>query len=204
MSDTAFSFSDLQKVAKEAGFSLVPDGEYDAVIDKGAKTKKSGNGKDMIVVKWKIAAGPVKGSVFQNFVISPESPGALAYFFGDMKKLGLDDDFFAALPAGEAGLKRVAEALEGRAAKITVGHREWNGSDRNEITAIKKSAGTNGVSVPVVKQSGVPSVGTPAAAPTPQITPQNTDAAPAPVPTPSESTSEAASQAAPPDDPFAV
>lgn len=204
MSGNAFSFADLQKVAKEAGFSLVPDGEYDAYIDKGAKTKKSGNGKDMIVVKWKIAAGPVKGSVLQNFVISPESPGALAYFFGDMKKLGLDDDFFAALPGGEAGMKKVAEALEGKTAKITVGHREWNGSDRNEITAIKKSAGTNGVGTPVLQPSGTPSMGGVPTISTPQVTPSNPNPPAPQVPTPGATVGEAASQAAPPDDPFAV
>jgi len=161
---SGFSFADLQNVAKEAGFDLVPDGEYEVVIDSGVKTKKTGNGKDMIVVKFKLLPGqPAKGAVFNNFVISPESPNALAFFFRHMKALGLGDDFFAGNPT----IEQVAKALEGRQARIEVGHREYNGTDRNEVKNIKQSKTVNGNGagpVPMAKPAGVPNISTPAPA----------------------------------------
>lgn len=185
---SGFSFADLQEVAKEAGFDLVPDGEYEAVIDAGVKTKKTGNGKDMITVKFKLLPGqPAKGAVFNNFVISPESPNALAFFFRHMKALGLGDEFFAGNPT----IEQVAKALEGRTCRIKVGHREYNGTDRNEVTQVSPSKNGNGSGpVPMAKPAGVPSISTPTPAPVP--------AAAAPVTVPPTAT-EAAGE---PDDPF--
>lgn len=197
---SGFSFTDLQKVASSAGFDLVPDGTYEALIDTGAKTKKSGNGKDMIAVAFKIQSGPQagKGRVFHNFVISPDSPNALAFFFRHMKVLGLDDKYFATNPP----LDQVAKDLEGKSCTIEVGHREWNGTDRNEVKTIKKSAGGNAAVAPSV--NGVPRIGngisgTPGAASAPQ-------GSQAQVSTPQDMTAQAAPQAATvpaPDDPFA-
>jgi len=132
---SGFNFSDLQKVAKEAGYDLVPDGDYEAWIDGEVKHAKSQNGKDMWKFAFKIDDGITKGKVFTQLVLSPESPNALAMFFRQMKALGLDDEYFASNP----DFGQVAKDLQGRRALITVGKREWQGQDRNNVNAIKQS-----------------------------------------------------------------
>lgn len=151
---SGFNFSDLQKVAKEAGYDLVPDGEYEAWIDGKVTLKKSGNGKDMWSFAWKIDDGPTKGKVFDQFVLSPDSAPALAFFFRKMTALGLDEEYFAKNPAFE----QVAKDMEGRRALITVGKREWQGQDRNQVNAVKKSKlGDEKVASTSAKTNGVPS-----------------------------------------------
>lgn len=195
---SGFSFSDLQKVAKDAGFSLVPDGEYEAGIH-AAVSKQTSNGKDMLKLTWKIAQGPTKGTVWSNMVISPESGAALSIFFRQMKALGLGDEYFA----GNPSLEQVAKALVGRRAKITVATQQWNGQDRNAVTGIAPSTGgSNGA--PMVGgngSAGVPNIpAAPAVSPTPDSASAPTPA-PAQVPAPSTQMAQGPSQGLP-DDPF--
>jgi hypothetical protein len=139
------TFQDLQGIAKEAGYGAVPDGDYDVQVTK-AEAKTSGNGKDMIFVIFKIIPNELnetKGTIPNNFVISPENPNAVAFFFSHMKALGLNDAFFAELPANtKAACVEIAEALIGRKATVTVGTRQWQGQDRNEVKKVKPFAGT--------------------------------------------------------------
>jgi hypothetical protein len=148
MSD--FSFSTLQKVAKDAGFTVIADGEYEVKIIK-SEAKDTSTGKKMIKVLFKVIAGPLagNGTVWNQFVISPESPNALFFFFKHMKALGLDDDYFAGNPKPE----QVAKDLLNRRCKIKVGTRQWNGNDQNDVQAVfppdmsvaeQVAAGTNG------------------------------------------------------------
>lgn len=152
---SGFSFADLQKVADEAGFALVPNGTYQAVIAKGAKVKKSSNDKEMISVAFDLLPGqPAKGKVFTQFVLSPENPAALGFFFRHMEALGLNREYFASNPS----LDQVATALEGRSATIEVSTRKWNDTDRNEVKSIKPpKTGNNGVAA-APKPAGVPSI----------------------------------------------
>jgi hypothetical protein len=152
---SGFSFADLQKVADEAGFALVPNGTYQAVVAKGAKVAKSSNDKEMIKVAFDLLPGqPAKGKVFTQFVLSPENPAALGFFFRHMEALGLNREYFSSNPS----LEQVAAALEGRSATIEVSTRKWNDQDRNEVKSIKPpKTGSNGVAA-APKPAGVPSI----------------------------------------------
>lgn len=133
----SFSWGDLQQAADDAGFGVIPAGEYEAVV-KTAEHKKTGTGKDKIAVRFSVTGGPSEGkSVFNDFVISPDNGTALGFFFRHMKALGLGPDYFATNP----DLGKVASDLVGRNCVVVVGIRQWNEEDRNEIKGIKPSGG---------------------------------------------------------------
>lgn len=159
---TTVPWSDLQKAAGEAGFDPVPAGTYDVVIDT-AQAKTAATGKNMIAVKFKVENGPQQGkTIFNQFVLSPDSANALAFFFRHMTALGLGEAYFAAQPP----LERVAGDLIGRRCQVQVSIRQWQGTDRNQVEAV------------------APPVGGPGAAPAPAglpgMTPGGAPAGPAP------------------------
>lgn len=204
---SGFSFSDLQKVAKEAGYDLVPDGEYESVVKAGVKCVKTQGGKDMFKMTFAVNDGPIKGSVFNNMVISPESAPALAIFFRQMAALGLGDDFFATNPS----MDQVCSALVGRRARIVVGKREWQGQERNEVQAIKSSKIAAGEVVSPTATNGSKSAGVPTVKAAPAGVPANLPkagaakkpaATPTPAPAPAEEVADEAqtTQPAPAED----
>lgn len=135
------SWSDLHKDAM-----TTISGDFPVIIVE-ASAVKSQNDKDMIKYKAKIETGPYAGRALSgNFVVSPESSGAMRMFFLHMAVLGLDDAFWSANP--NAPMEQVAKAIEGRRAVATVGTRQWQGQDREEIQGWKKPTGPGG-SVPV-------------------------------------------------------
>jgi hypothetical protein len=129
------SWGDLQKLSAEAGFSNMPHGEHEVEITK-AEHKKTTNGKDMYSVIFKVVLGQPSAGATQpnNFVISPESPVALGFFFKHMAALGLDANYFATNPTKQ----QVAAALVGRRARITVGPGR-NDADRTEVSRIGRA-----------------------------------------------------------------
>lgn len=130
------NFADLLKAAEDAGFSNCPPGTYDARIVAG-EAKTTGAGKDMIVVKFEIVGGPHGGrKVPNNFVISPENPNALGFFFRHMRAMGLDSSYFSQNPSPQ----KVAADLVGKVCRIEVGTRTWNGEEREDIKKIMPSA----------------------------------------------------------------
>lgn len=183
------NWSDLQKAAGDAGFEPVPAGTYDVII-KSTKATQSTSGKDMIKVTFKVENGPYSGrQLFNQFVISPDSANALAFFFRHMSALGLKDAYFATGPS----LEQVAKELENRRARVKVSISQWQGQDRNQVDGVMPPAdgvekGDPGaVSTPTPSLPS-PSTPAPAAAPTPTLpapaaTPQVTPAV-APDPTP--------------------
>src|SRR5512146_1057428 len=92
------NWDDLLKIADGAGFPPLPVGEYLVVVDK-AEAKQSQTGKDMIKVVFRVVAGPsANRTIFNNFVLSPESPNAVGFFFRHMTAMGLDIEFFKSNP----------------------------------------------------------------------------------------------------------
>lgn len=135
------SWGDLHKDAM-----TTISGDFPVIIVE-ANAVKSQNDKDMIKYKAKIESGPYAGrAITGNFVISPDSSGAMRMFFLHMAVLGLDENFWAANP--NAPVEQVAKSLEGRRAIATFGTRPWQGQDREEIQAWKKPTGPGG-SAPV-------------------------------------------------------
>lgn len=176
----SFSWGDLQQAADDAGFGVIPAGEYEAVV-KSAEHKKTGTGKDKIAVRFSVTSGPSEGkAVFNDFVISPDNGTALGFFFRHMKALGLGPDYFATNP----DLGKVATDLVGRNCVVVVGIRQWNEEDRNEVKGLKPSGGA----APATPAAGPQPMAAPRPAAQPQPMPQ-----PQPTPAPS-----AAKKAEPP------
>jgi hypothetical protein len=130
---TNINFSDMLKAAGDAGFSVLPAGTYDAVVDTASNKQVSGGEKEAIAVQFKVENGPNAGqSCFNNFVISPDNANALAFFFRHMAALGLNEQYFQSNPP----LQRVAADLIGRRCRIKVSIRQWQEQDRNQVDGI--------------------------------------------------------------------
>lgn len=170
-----------------AGFTPLPVGEYDVVVDT-AEATQSTTQKTMFKVRFKVESGPHAGRiVYNNFTISPENANALRFFFQHMGAMGLTREFFAGNPTPQ----QVADALLGRRCRIGVKHRTYQGTLRENVDKIVPATGT-----PQFAQPQVPSPGTPG--PAPQVPPTPTPPAPAPAPAPVTSPPPAPAPVPPP------
>ena len=128
---------DWASLHKDATTTL--EGDFNVVIVEATATRTSGGDKDMIKWKAKIESGPYAGRpLWGNFTISPESPGAMRMLFAHWAALGLDGSFFQGNP--NASVAQIAQALQGRKAVATVGVRQWQGTDREEVKGWKPPA----------------------------------------------------------------
>lgn len=135
--DTTYNWADMQKEA-----TVVLEGEFSVTVVK-AEATKSANGKDMIKTQFKINSGPYAGrKLYTQFVISPESPGAMRMFFGQLAVFGLDAAFFASI-AGQPPAA-IAQALDGRNAIAIVGKGVYQGTEREQINGYKPALGGHG------------------------------------------------------------
>lgn len=143
-----FNWNDLQQAAEEAGGGEpLPANDYDVEVAE-SEAVKAKTGKDMLKVRFRVENGPhANRALFTQYVINPENPNALAFFFRNMAAFGLTRDYFATNPS----LSQVASAMKGRRARVKVIVSEWQSQDRNEVKAT------------------MPPTGGPAAAPTPGI-----------------------------------
>lgn len=133
---SSLKWSEWLAAADESGFSAIPAGEYDLYISTASAAQAS-SGKDMIKLTFVVESGPHEGSkIFSNMVISPESPAALGFLIRKLAALGIDREYLGSNPS----LEQVADKLENRrcTAKVTV--REFNGTDRNDVDALKPPA----------------------------------------------------------------
>lgn len=152
-------------------YEPLPSGDYDVEISK-SEPKTSQNGKSMFKVQMKVLSGPHANSIlFHQFVVSPDSPNALSFFFQHMRALGLDATFFAQQPTEQA----VADALLGRRATVNVGQRDWQGKAQNEVKKVTPLTGGVTNAPTSVAAFGVPNIPTPVVA---APTTENTVAAP--------------------------
>lgn len=173
---------DWASLHKDATTTLT--GDFSVVITEATAQKTSNGDKDMIKWKAKIETGPYAGRpLWGNFTISPESPGAMRILFAHLAALGVDGAFFQKYP--KATIAQIASALTGRQAIATVGVRQWNGQDREEVQGWKKPeiGGAGGVSLGVLGgfgggPSSIPSVPAVAAS-TPSTPPATAASTPA-------------------------
>lgn len=169
-----FDWNSLMATA-EAGVTPVPKGEYEMQVAT-AIVKPTQGGKKQIQTKYNIIQGPHTGrTAFKNFVISPESPQSMGFFFRQMNAHGLTSAFFTQQPTVE----QVAEALIGRLVHVNVEIEPYNGEDRNKLGGFSPSQMQAGGATPAV------------AAPAPLV-------APAPAPTAAPAFPTAPPVAAPP------
>lgn len=134
------------------GYEPLPTGTYDAKIVK-AQHKVAQSGKSMFEAQFQITSGPhANRSVWNRFVVVPDSPKALAYFFSNMRALGLNTEFFSASPSDD----QVAAALVDKVCRIEVGQTEYQGSTRNEVKKVMPPEGGPTVSAPVSQAPATP------------------------------------------------
>ena len=179
-------FAKALQDAKGASFEALPIGDYDVEVAK-AEAVTSQNGKPMIKTTMRVVSGPYeKRPIINQFVLSVENAQAVAIFFRHMKAFGLTEEWFASL--GQQGsLGPVADALLGRRARLTIGHREWQGEMRNEVKAVKPYTGAPAMapSGPTAPGAGPTLTGPAALPPRPAATPGPTaPVAPVASPTP--------------------
>lgn len=183
---SSLNWGDLVKDAGDVGggnFEPLPDGDYDLIVIE-ATAKVAQSGKTMFAITAQVTGGAhAKRRVWDNLVVTPDSPAALGMFFRKMAALGLGREYFATSPSNAA----IEAALQNRAFRAQIGSRTWNGSKKNEIKMYYTA--TASAAAPVVAAAPAPA---PAPAPA---------AAPAPAPAPAAAASVPA-PAAPPAAPF--
>lgn len=158
---------------KDAGasstFQPLPDGDYDLKVVEVTATETS-NHKPMYKLKAEVQTGPHAGRfVWDNLVVSKESPKALGFFFRKMSALGLGQEFFQSQPTDAT----IVQNLQGKPFRGKIGSRLDNtNTQRNEIREYHAAVG--GYAAP-----SAPAVPPPAAAPV-QAAPVAAPPAPAP------------------------
>jgi hypothetical protein len=173
------------ELMSEAGATLqpIPDGEYELQVT-GAKAMTTSNNKPMLSVRYQVTAGPhTSRPVWNNFIISRESPNALGFFFRHMNAHGLGAEYFQSNPS----MEQVADALVGRQVHATIGHKPYQGETRNEVSKFTPTQVPGGVvpsPAPVGGQFPVPSTPPVPAAPPVAAVPPAPPVAAAPVTTP--------------------
>lgn len=183
---TSTNWLDLLNEAKQNGgsqdFGPIPGGEYHLKVLE-AETRQTQNGKTKYTIKAQVQAGPHAGRlVWDDLIVSPESAGAMGFFFRKMAALGLGKEFFATGPSDD----QITGGLKDREflGKVIVDN--YGGKDRNKIDGYKPLAAANaGGFIPPSPQQA-------SAAPVPQAAPQAAPQAPVAAPAP-----QAAPQAAP-------
>lgn len=165
---SSLNWGDLVKDAGDVGsYEPLPDGDYDLmVVEATAKTAQSG--KTMFAIKAQVQNGPhAKRLVWDNLVVTPDSPGALGMFFRKMAGLGLNRDFFSQNPSNA----QIEAALQNRTFRAQIGSRVWNGSKKNEIKMYYVANAATASAAPVAAAPAPAPAPAPAAAPAPAVAP---------------------------------
>jgi hypothetical protein len=140
----------LKEAGTTAQFEPLPSGTYDVTVTK-ANHKVAQSGKSMFEVQFQVNGGPHNSrSVWNRFVVSPDNPKALGYFFSNMRALGLTAEFFGANPSDD----QVAAALDGRSCRVELTQTEYNGAIRNEVKKVMAPEGA--AQTPVSAPSSAP------------------------------------------------
>jgi uncharacterized protein DUF669 len=130
------NWTELAKVAGDGGFTVLPNGEYDAYVNSAQGGKTSTN-KDRIRVTFKVESGPHAGSVVTNdFVITGDNANAMSIFFRNMAALNLPAEYFAINPS--SSIDKVAADLQAKRSRcrLRLSSRTWQGQERNNVDAI--------------------------------------------------------------------
>ena len=184
--ENTINWKDLHKDA-----TTVLTGDFPVVVVTAVATTSSG-GKPMIKATLKIESGTFAGrTLFNNFNVTADNPSAMRIFFGQMSVLGLGTPFWNTNPT----MEQVAAALVGRRAIVTVGVRQWQGTDREQVENWKPAVGGPGGGGQGVLGGFTP---TPTGNPTLRF-----DSVPTPGTPPAEPVVAAQPSTSPPVDPFA-
>jgi len=187
---------DLLNEAKQNGgpqdFGPIPAGEYRfKVLD--AETRQTQAGKTKYTIKAQVQDGAHAGRlVWDDLIVSPESAGAMGFFFRKMNALGLGKEFFSAQPSDD----QITNGLKDREFLGKVIIDNFGGKDRNKIDGYKPLAAAPTGFIPPAPQAAAPVAPQAPAAPAPQA-PAPAPAAPAPAASPWDQQAPAPAPAAP-------
>lgn len=192
-----FDFDELLGIAKEAGFTTVPPGTYHVEVERSEYTLTK-NDKPMFKVMYRLIPGmngEVKGTVWNNFVISRESAPALSFFFRHMEAMGLPKSWFQ---TAKPTMEQVRDALLGRQCRIKVEMGSFNDEPRPEVKSVLAPVGGPGAGSPppAAGPGPAPSAGpgpAPAASPAP-VGVNGGTAAPGPAPAAAPAAAQPAAQ----------
>ena len=138
------NFQDLIKAAGDAGFTLIPKGWYDVVVDK-AEAGETSTGKPRVRVFFRIISGPYAATAVKirnDFNLTADNANALAIWFRHMEAMGLPQSWFAQLPPGPQIMQYVAQALLGRQARIQVtDNRIYGNRPQNDVVDVQPPFG---------------------------------------------------------------
>jgi hypothetical protein len=169
------NWGELISQAVDAGsgdFEPLPDGDYDfKVIESSITVTKTG--KPMFKITAEVQTGPyAKRRLWDNLVVSSDNPKAMGMFFMKLSALGLTREV---LQANNPSNDQIAQALNGRPFRATIGSRPWQDKMQNEFKKYLPLAAA-------VAPAAAPVAAAPAPAPAPATAP--VAAAPAPVAAP--------------------
>ena len=155
----------LRETAEVPNNDPLPPGNYNVAIEN-VEVKSTQTQKTMFVITMKVIDGPHAGRrIWNNMVVSPESPKAMGFFFKDMAVLGADDAFFDANP-DEGTITAKVMACPGVAITVRM---QRNDPTRNEVARMQPlgTASASGGAVPPApaQASAPPAPGAPPARP---------------------------------------
>lgn len=163
------NWSDLIKDAGETGnYDALPDGDYDLVVVEATATT-SQSGKTMFKIKAQVEGGAHnKRLVWDNLVVTQDSPAALGMLFKKFHAMGIGRGYFDTNPTNA----QIESTILGRRFRAQIGSRMYNGAKKNEIRNYFPSAAT------------IAAMQSDNAAPTQAVAPASPPPAPAPAPAP--------------------
>lgn len=149
------NYAQLMESAEEPqAYTPLPPGTYDVRVES-AEVKQTKTGKVMYALTLVVTTGDhTKRKLWNNMVVSPESPKAMGFFFRDMAVLGATREFFQTDPDESA----VAAKIIGADAKARV-DLQSNDPTRNEVRGLLPAS-----SAPAAPASA-PSAGAPPKSP---------------------------------------
>jgi hypothetical protein len=144
------NYGDLVGQAAEVqDYAPLPPGPYTVQVES-AEVKQTKTGKVMYALTLKVVEGEHAGrKVWNNLVVSPESPQALGFFFRDMAALGADRAFFQGNPSEPDVCARIINARA--VARVDL---QKNDPTRNEVKSL--SAATGGEAAPAAAPAAAP------------------------------------------------
>jgi Protein of unknown function (DUF669) len=129
------NWADIMGAADEE-MSSVPDGDYEAVLDRTEMTT-SQNGKDMIKCVFHVEGGPYDGKPVTKFiVISTDNPKAMFMVLKQLNALGLSREWIASTSTIEEVEEKLRPGGQRCGLKVTPDSR---GDGQKNITIVPAS-----------------------------------------------------------------
>ena len=140
------SFKEIMETAEKP--VPPPVGTYRVKCISADLARTQEHNKEMIKVCYQITAGPQEGKkIWNNFVLSPESPESLGFLATHLEAHGIDWSEYE-----EFG--DIASALLGCEVQVTITHRDWQGQPRANVQSYNKIKGGKPAAPEGQKKSG--------------------------------------------------